>query len=211
MGNIESIVTYIVSKFPRPITRIELVKLVFCFEYCHHLTNKYCFTGVEFSRDNYGPFTWEIPDAVGRLEGIIACEAYETYFGRPGYKHYIIDHEKAANIISVLPREIKQIADCSIEILKTKNINGIKQAAYDTPPMKKILEEEAIKGILYGRGINMSERKPIFKATKAELEAARARRNRVSRGTDEEYYKNLLKEKDDYDDLRRRANKWLLD
>lgn len=210
MGNIEAIITYIVSNFPRPISRFELVKVVYCFEYYYHLTTKSNFTGVEFIRDNYGPFTWEIPEAVERLEGIVACEAYTTYFGSTGYRHNILSWERAVTLTSSLPDAAKIIADCTIELLKNKNLSEIKQVAYNTPPMDKVLLEEKNKGILYGRGINMSERKPIFKATRAELEAARAKRNKVSRGTDEEYYKNLLKESEQYEELRRRANKWLL-
>jgi len=103
------------------------------------------------------------------------------------------------------------VADCTIETLKDKSLDEIKLIAYRTAPMERIIEEENKNGNLFGRGINMSERKPIFKATKAELEAARARRNRIPRGTNEEYYKNFLTEKEQGNVFRRRANKWLLD
>lgn len=46
----------------------------------------------------------------------------------------------------------------------------------------------------------------IFKATKAELAAARARRNIASRGTDEEYYRTIIEEWESLRPYGERAN-----
>jgi hypothetical protein len=55
----------------------------------------------------------------------------------------------------------------------------------------------------------MKEGKPLRKFSKAKIEEARKRFNKLSRGSDEEYYTHLLAINEELKMLRRRANGFL--
>jgi len=60
---------------------------------------------------------------------------------------------------------------------------------------------------LVGEVLNMKKSKPLRKFSKAKIEEARKRLDKLSRGSDEEYYAHLLAVNEELKILRRRANR----
>lgn len=211
MDKLKALILYFVSNFHRPLGRTELVKIIYYFEYSHYLFYGSQYTGVNFIRDNRGPFSWEIPDSVETLSGVITVQTYQTYFGSQGYKHFISDEKKAMEYIVSLPDYVIGLASEIIELFKYKTYSDFLEIVYTTPPMERIIQEEKHSGHkLLGRDVNMADKSALYKPGKARLKAAKQRLNLSSRGSDEEYNKNFYEQYKKYEDVRGRATKCLL-
>lgn len=166
---------------------------------------------MSFKRDYNGPFSWEIIDAVEDLKGIVSVETYNTYYGTPGYRHWIENPILANEITKQIPSNAYEIGMYVVEEFRNLNLKDILNVVYKTPPMVSILsEEESLGHPIYERGINMAENKSVvFKPDKERLKAAQNRLNLEKRGSDEEYnahFFGIIKSLEPY---RRRATKCL--
>lgn len=207
MDNLKTVIVYFIKHFPRPLTRTELVKLIYLFEYNNMRTFGRQYTGVNFIRDHYGPMDMQIKDACDELLycDTITIDAFPTPYGEIGYYHRLGDN--AALWQHKLPLRHMCMADDIINITRAMNLKQILDYAYSTPPMKELLAIE--KGEkLFGREIDMKKSDAeIFKATKEQLASARSQRHeRPEKGSREEYNTHLLNTNKDYEDLRRKAN-----
>jgi len=206
MDNLKTIIIYLIKNFPRPLTRTELVKLIYLFEYNNVRTFGKQYSGVNFIRDHYGPMDTQITETCEELYecGAIIMNEFITSYGDKGYSHRI---GKITDTQYELPVKYKPIADDIISITCIMNLKQILDYAYVTPPMKDILAFEQ-GGKLFGREINMKKNDTVtFKATKEQLKLARSQRHeRLDRGTQEEYNSHLLHINKEFEDLRRKAN-----
>lgn len=212
MNNLAKMLIFFVHKFPRKLTRTELVKVIYYFEYLYYQLYKKSFCNISFKRDFKGPFTWDIPETVNSLDNVIACDAFRTYYGNVGYMHYITDENIASEVIETLPYEAYEIGQFVIEEFKDLNLDQILKVVYDTPPMEKIINEEKERGYpLYERGINMAEKKSVvFKPGREKINRAKKQLNLERRGSDEEYLEHFLRKLEALEPARRRATKCLL-
>lgn len=205
---IKALLTYFLNEAQKSLGRTEIMKYVYSFEYYFYQMFGKQFTNLEFNRYYYGPNESMVMDAVSELsqEGIIQITEYENYYGEHSYNHKLVmePNDEAYD----LPDPVKFVASFIVDSLGNENYKGVINFAYSTPPMKEILKEEELIGRpLLGRVLDMSKTGPIFKSTREEKAEARRRlkATQKERGSDEEYYSNLLNQYHLFEDTRRRA------
>lgn len=210
MENIKKLACYFIRRFPRRLLKTEIVKLLYCSDYYFYQLFGKQYTEAHYIRDNYGPYDAQIADAVNNIGDFIACNSYINIYGTTSYEYYITNEVEAEKYIETLPPQIRFIADYLIDRLKKgTRYHDILAFTYQTAPMVAILNEEKANGCgeLFGRCINMSESKPIFKISKEERLAAKKRLQQVKpKGSDEDYYAHLIKEFSATEPLRRKVN-----
>lgn len=205
---IKNLVVYFLKHAPKSLGRTEIMKYVYLFEYYYYQRYKEQYTNLVFERYKFGPNQSGVIEAIDELaqEGIINIMTYENYYGSTSYDHTM----KSDFDIPYYELETKEkeVASFVVDKLGNMNYRGVLDIAYETPPMKEIIEEEKKCGFqFYGRVIDMSKSKPIFKSSRQARKLARERleAQRQSRGSDEEYYSHLLEQYNNYEDTRRRA------
>lgn len=212
MGNLRNLIVFFVRNFPRPITRTELVKLVYLFEYQHVQICGHQYSGVVFVRDKFGPFAPAILDEAEALEkaGVISCCRHDIDTRCVLYE-YEIRNPKAAQEYDLTGLE-RGLALSLIDRASSLSVNQIKAWVYSTPPMSELLKDEVSQGHhVYRRRINMEKGKTPKRFSREELIAAKRRLDATpDRGSDEEYYAALLETYKEFEDLRRRATACLL-
>lgn len=204
---IKKLLVFFIKNAPKNLGRTELMKYVYLFEYYYVQMYKQQYTDLVFERYKFGPNQSGVVEATYALEseGIINILAYENYYGSTSYDHAI---EKSDAFDYDLGYKEMEVASFIVDTLGKENYRGVLDIAYDTPPMKEIIEEEKIHGFLdLGRVIDMSKSKPIFKSNRQNRRLARERleAKQQVRGSDEEYYSHLLDQYDRYEDTRRRV------
>lgn len=208
MENLKALIAYIIVNVSYKISRTELVKLIYWFEYLRVQTFGKQLTDVQFIRYKHGPFAAEILSTVDimRDEGLVEITNYKTRQGYLSYLHSVGNLEKLREY--KLSKDDQFIASITIKNLSGLPFEDLLKKIYSTPPMERILEKEKRMGIsLSGEKIDMKESKKIYKVTKEKLVMAKERRlARTKKGTDEEYLKCIINEFNEMEDVRRRAN-----
>lgn len=204
---LKNLLVYFLKRTPKPLGRTEIMKYVYLFEYYYYQKYKKQYTNLVFERYKYGPNQSGVVEAIEDLaeEGIININTYENYYGGISYSHTINKNETTYYDLEEREREI---ASFIVDKLGNKNYREVLDVAYNTPPMKEILEKERKCGVyLYGRVIDMSKSKPLFKLSRQARKSARERLKAQlqSRGSDVEYYSHLLEQYNNYADTRRRV------
>lgn len=204
---VQKLLVYFVKNAPKSLGRTEIMKYLYLFEYYYYQLYNKQYTGVKFERFHYGPNHASVIEDVAALGemGIIAIETYENRYGNQSYKHYLVADEVSQ--YSLESRE-EEVASFVVDLLGKQDLRGVLDIAYSTPPMREILALEESQGKKeLGRVIDMSKSEPTFKSTRQARLEARKRLNakETVRGTDEEYYKNLLETYKDLEVSRRRA------
>jgi hypothetical protein len=205
---LKSLILYFLKNSPKTLGRTELMKYIYLFEYYFYQMFGKNYTNLTFERYKFGPNEYSVIDAGYSLEqeGFISIEAYKNYYNGTSYNyHYVKDDGNNYTLDS----HAEFVADFIIDLLRNKNYRGVIDIAYNTPPMREIIEEEKSKGVyLYGRVIDMSKSEPIFKSTRQKRLEARKRLSlkQNKRGSDEEYYAHLVEQYKKFEDTRRRAS-----
>lgn len=209
MDKLKSLLVYFLKNSPRLLGRTEIMKYVYCFEYYYKQTYGTQFTDIEFKRYYFGPNEDQVVNSSFGLqeEGIIRIDEYPNFYGTISYDHiFVADSNHEAYDLSA---DAELIASFIVGELGHKNYKGVISFAYNTPPMKEILEEEMVVGRkLFGRVLNMSKTGPIFKSNRQQKKEAlkRLKETQQTKGSDEEYYTHLQDQHELYEDTRRRAN-----
>lgn len=208
---IKKLIIFFLKEVSKPLGRTELMKYVYLFEYYYYQKYKKQYTNLVFNRYKFGPNHSEVIEAIDDLaaEGIINVNAYENYYGSISYSHTLNFNDFSDIPQYDLADKEREVASYIADKLRNKNYRGVLSEAYNTPPMKEILEEERKSGFhFYGRVIDMSKSKPIFKSSRQARKLARDRLSsqQQSRGSDDDYYAHLLEQYRNYEDTRRRVN-----
>ncbi|MBD7967779.1 winged helix-turn-helix domain-containing protein [Paenibacillus gallinarum] len=209
MENLKNLLVYFMKNSPRILGRTDLMKYVYSFEYYYFQMKKEQFTETQFIRYHYGPNDQAVIDATLSLEaeGVLLISETLNYFGKTTYQHKLTDFSNL-KYCHDLPEEAEMVACFIIDRLGKEPYQGVIDFAYDTPPMRIILQEEARIGEkINGRVLNMDQNEPVFKSTRQQKKEARDRlRSRTLPSTsDEEYYKHMIEQFNNYEDVRRRA------
>lgn len=212
MEKLRNPIVFFIRHFPRFVTRTELVKLIYLFEYQQVQIRGRQYSEVSFVRDKYGPFSPSILEEAEFLcsTGVISCTRHDIDSDCILYEYVISDSSRAAQYD--LPEWEKRTALALVDATSRLSLKQIKELAYSTPPMDEILAEEAELGYtVLPRRINMEKGKTPKKFTRGELAAAKCRLDASpDRGSDEEYFAALLETYREFEDLRRRATECLL-
>ena len=211
MSKLEGLIAYFIKKIPYKITRTELVKFVYWFEYLRVQTYGQQLTEAKFIRYNYGPYSHEIVSTAEQMAdvGAIVIEPHICCNGKPSYLHSV-GNMNLLNRYTLDNDEDRLIADTTINDLSGLSYNSLIAKVYSTPPMATILFDEEM-GVCHDKEeLNMKECDHCRKFSREKIEAARQRLDKSSRGSDEEYYAYLLEEKSAYETLRKRADRCIL-
>lgn len=207
MAELKALLLHMADHFPRPLTRTELVKLVYLADCEFYRLYGRSLSGVTFRRDYYGPHCAEIPAELFDLsqEHLISIETCVNIYGGPSYLHSRTSLEAPSHYD--LSEEAVMVADAVIGQARGLSLSGIKDLAYQTPPMRKIIRiEERLGGKRYGEAMDMATLRPALpKRNIARLKAALKRVNLESRGSDEEYIRVVEKEAHAMEPYRKKA------
>ncbi|MDI6706673.1 MAG: Panacea domain-containing protein [Bacillota bacterium] len=211
MKRLLALISYFISNSSYPLNKTEIMKMVYLFEYYHYQTFGYQYTDIQFIRFDYGPFAAEVYTALDVLHqaGGINVYLYPMTGGRRAYLHEVNNMDVLREYS--IDDDRKYIADETLHELSGLSYDDLIYKVYSTPPMAKITEEEDMVGEKeLRRPLDMAECKPIKKFNREKIEAARKRLDKSSKGSDQEYYVNILEERKSIDYLRRRANECMM-
>ncbi len=194
MYNLKNLMIYFVKEFPQVLGRTQLIKAIYLFDVEWYEIFGNTYTGLQYKRDNNGPFDITFYEAKDQLinENILIERPYYHQNGI-GYQIFIEnDH-----IETTLHPLALSIADDILERLGNKGLNDFLKTAYETAPMKAVLNKESELGhFIYGEAIPMSELKkspdPLF--TLDEVKDALKKMDFNDRGSDEEYNEIVFSE-----------------
>lgn len=208
MNNLKNLLVYFMKHSPRILGRTDLMKYVYSFEYYYYQMKNEHFTETKFIRYHYGPNDQAVIDATISLEkeGVLTITGEPNYYGGVSYQHRFADSSKAE--YGDLPEDAELVACFIIDRLGKESYHGVIDFAYNTPPMRIILQEEAKSGTkINGRVLNMDQKEQVFKSTRQQKQEARDRlkARTLPVTSDEEYYKHMMEQLEDYEDVRRRA------
>lgn len=203
-NSLERLLASFIARFPRTLTRTEIVKLIYLFEY-HYVQlygRSYC--SVQFVRHYYGPHCADIVPALDDLSRDGLIRVMEEPNGVGGITYF---HEWVGTSLPSLDFETEYLISSMIGQTENLDLSGIKGLAYSTPPMRKLLQREAELGCkLYGEVIDMMAGKKR-KIPVSRLKAAFKKIDCTPRGTDEEYHETVTREFEGLRVFRERANK----
>lgn len=206
MTELKNLLAAFVEQFPRDLTRTELVKLVFLFEY--HFVQLYgkTYTNIQFIRDYYGPYSEQAVTALHALQREGYIQINETPNPMGGITYW---HKWTGFLRPSLPPDIDRIMKYVVEKTGRLDLSGIKKLAYGLPVMRKITQLEEKYGIkYYGEVLDMvAEKETTKKVPISRLKQAFKTINRESRGTDEEYRQTISRESESLKVFRERAEK----
>jgi hypothetical protein len=206
-NRLKAVVAYFLAAFPRVLTRTEIVKLVYLFEYYYHELYGKPFFGIQFIRYHYGPYCKDVVTVLGQLEeeGLISI-IQEPHFYGEGVTFW---HKWQGTNPPQLDPSLQRIALFVVHQTCRLELESIKKLVYETPPMRKLLRMEEERGCkLDGEVIDMREREEAGrKIPISRLKAAFKSINREHRGTDEEYRKTILQEFESLRVFRERAER----
>lgn len=207
MTNLEFIIMFFLNNVTRKMSKTEIVKYIYWFEYLRVKTCGSQFTDANFLRYNFGPYAFEIQETLDLLikEELIDLEEYSTYQGYTCLLHKpLVDTDC---IEYELQETDKLIAFETIRDLQKLKHDELIEKIYSTAPMVKILlKEKELGETLTGEEINMKAIEECYKTSKDRLLSAKKRRaERVNMGSDEEYMKCLVGEYEKNKRTRERA------
>ena len=115
--NLCRVVPYLVAQWSKSITRTELVKAVFLFEYLYCDPHGCSYTEATFVRDNYGPNDPLIYETAKRSP-FIAEDSYVGYWGVT-YEYVVNEAEQVDEYVQTLPSSVLQLLDQTVTTLST--------------------------------------------------------------------------------------------
>ena len=133
MKELKEILIYILDKYPYKdeMSNARLTKLVYLSDWYHAIHNQEQITAVKWYFDNYGPFVWDIYNAV-KEDDVFKVELTNNYYG--GEKKLIsLDKNVNANLTSLEAKSVDRI----IEATKTLNWDSFIKLVYSTYPILK--------------------------------------------------------------------------
>lgn len=142
--------------------RTKLVKSVYLFEYFYFQLFGKHYTNAKFFRHHFGPYDPQVVEAAEALwrEGILSIDVFPNYYGSDTYIHSL-NTDASIEEYDDIPDDVRYVADGVLRLIQSRNAVNF---AYDTPPMKQILQEEReLKRQLLGRRLDMTMTGPIFK------------------------------------------------
>ena len=198
MTKLERILMHIMLGRDVGLNGTALVKLCYLIDVeSMRLTGK-TVTGLQFIRYHYGPYAVEATRTADKLlsSGLIGFRR-GSYFSRLSQ----------AEIDGTLTNEETYLIDEVMRRYGDLPLNCLKLVAYETPPMRRVTEEEKRLGtVLNGRPLDMSS--VVTERKKRPLSAIVRAKGRVdfsSRGTIEEAVKEALSKFRDTEPIRTRA------
>lgn len=213
MDKLKSIIIYFLKHSSKTLGRTDLMKFLYCFEYYYVQTFGKQYSDLNFTRYKFGPHTSQVFEAVDELkqEEIISISRSLYSGGKQFFAHKLIHNSPKREYYKITP-EAEHVAGFILYRLGNSNYEEIIDFSYSTPPMSTLLKSENKENtFFYGRRLNLKMSKKVFKMTREQKENARLRMNkRVKvKGSDSEYYKDLLKTYKDFESTRRRVNECL--
>jgi len=160
LAPIHRLIVYILEKLDRELGAVELVKMVYLIDVEFFRLFGRSLTGLDYIRHNLGPYTRRISEAVIDLEekekGIVKThltlsKGLSSILKR---SHKLIKEVKFEP--ELLPEE-QEVTSQFLEKAKNLNVKELEKLAYETEPMKAILEKERkTKTQLNGAGLDFS-------------------------------------------------------
>lgn len=208
--DLKSLIMYFVKNSHKVLGRTELMKYIYLYEYYFFQLYGKKSTDLVFERYKFGPNQSSVVESTFQLEqeGLIAIRTYTNYYNGTSYDHHLVGDSDQESLYQLDPNA-ELVAGFVVDLLWNKNYRGVLDIAYNTPPMQEILEEENRVGTyIYGRVIDMSTSRPIFKSSREQRLEARKRlmAQDTAKGSDSDYYSNLVDQYKKFEDTRRRAN-----
>lgn len=168
MARVQDAVLAMLNHFPRPLGRTELLKLIYIADCEYFRLFGKTVTGLSYWRDQRGPVNYAVIDATRHLEamGLISRMPYVTINGRKRISHSIRPAGRSVPV-DCTAEELRVLA-ATAKLATGWSPDEIVAFAYDTPPMRRILDLEDSVGecALRGEAVPMEEMrriKPRFK------------------------------------------------
>lgn len=212
MQRLRNLILSIIRCSSRPLSRTEIMKLVYLFECEEVRIHGRQYSEAAFVREKYGPFSPAVLNVLDSLQstGVLACTCHEIDTDCVLYE-YRIAEERHACAFDIPERE-RQLACRLVDQMRSLTLREIRDVAYATDPMAAVLaaEEQAGRALL-GKELDMTTIKRPQRFTEEELAAARQRlAASEDRGFDDDYAEAIAEVYEEFEELRRRAASCLI-
>ena len=135
MASIKDIVAYILAKYPKnmseELSNARVTKMVYLADWRNCLRGKGQISNISWYFDNFGPFVWDIKDAVKSANDIFSISNLPNAFGAPKTLFALTDE----SYIPELSSSEKKSIDHIIEVSSKKNWNDFIKLVYSTYPI----------------------------------------------------------------------------
>lgn len=152
------VVLSLLKRFPRALGKTELIKLVYLIDCEYYRLHGETMTGLTYWRDQYGPVNYAITDAAIELasRGLVSIVPSATPAGHVRYEHSLTS--LGEDVVPELRPHQEWVINVVVSLTKALRSDEIIQLAYQTPPMRHIIELENNAGQgLKGEEVPMSE------------------------------------------------------
>lgn len=168
------------------VSKIRIVKLLYLIDVAYFRTRRQLLSGVEWIAYKYGPFAFEIDDAISALGYRLEREEVLT---ADGYQAFVYRADEEPELPSVVDLGTKMLMDEVISRWAHENLNDLLNYVYFcTAPMERAKFGEALDfelipspTVLGGAGLEISDDE--VERYRAELAALREQRLRSLRDT----------------------------
>jgi hypothetical protein len=84
MANLEDAIAYLLREYPfkEELSNARVTKMLYLADWHNHIRGKPAVTSIDWYFDNYGPFVWDVRNAV-RNSNNMEIEATLNYYGTP--------------------------------------------------------------------------------------------------------------------------------
>lgn len=203
MDKPESIIVHLINSFPRPIGRTTLTKLLYLIDYYHVQTYDHPVTSFVYKRDSFGPYDYSLADVLAGLleKQVLVEESYERPSGRTGHRYRShIGHDLQ------LPEDLQGIVSFVLQITSDLPDEDILALAYETPPMKALLQREReVNRLLLGEHLDLylSDAEIFRPDPRAVADALYHMDKEDPQVSDEDYAETLIREYEELEPIRR--------
>ena len=133
MTELVDVISYLVQNYPHKseLSKARLTKMVYLSDWKFSVDNNKQMTQLNWFFDNYGPFVWDVIDAINESPNLFTVEETKNSFGAE--KSLII--LKNQNHNPKISASEKQVLDFVIESTKRLNWNEFINLVYSTYPI----------------------------------------------------------------------------
>jgi hypothetical protein len=151
---LHKLILYVLKGIGREVGRIELAKILYLVDAEKVRLLGSTLTGEEYTRQKLGPLSRNFSGAIEDMDGNEIVVKIHPGFMHPKHEHTLSDTIRFS--IDLSPEDAL-IANRVINQVKDKSVKEIEHMAYETEPMRAILDQENKLGTrLYGEPVDFS-------------------------------------------------------
>lgn len=133
MAELQDIIAYLLAKYPHKseLSNARVTKMIYLADWRSAITRSCQISSISWHFDNYGPFVWDVKDAVEKHPSLFKIEDSQNMFGERKCQFALADTSYVPN----LKQDEQVILDHVIQSTKSLHWNSFINLVYSTYPV----------------------------------------------------------------------------